>query len=318
VAAVVGFLTALPLLGLDAWLLELLVSFRVHILIGLVLVALLALIRRFRWIAACLAIAALVNAGDVAATFLGSAQMLASEAVETDDQALKVLFANVQMGGDNPGEITAEIERLDPDVIVLAEATPALDAALGDLSARYPNKISEPRQHPFGMILLSKWPFDEAGTDIVMLPRPTEWEIAPPVAIVARIETATGPVTVIGLHPFPPLMGQAFAVRNYQLDVMADVIAQQPPPVIALGDLNATPWSPTLRRFMKNAGLQGPNILATWPVALGPAGLPLDHILLSRDLTFRRIERGGDVGSDHRPVFAVVAMDGVQGSPGTP
>jgi endonuclease/exonuclease/phosphatase (EEP) superfamily protein YafD len=46
--------------------------------------------------------------------------------------------------------------------------------------------------------------------------------------------------------------------------------------------------------------------------------LPLDHILLSRDLAFRRIERGGDIGSDHRPVFAVVAMDGAQGSLDTP
>jgi endonuclease/exonuclease/phosphatase (EEP) superfamily protein YafD len=244
--------------------------------------------------------------------------MLSSDAAISNGQALKVLFANAQAVSDNPRQVIAEIERLDPDVIVLAEATPTLDAAIGNLSATYPYKISEPRQHPFGMILLSKWPFDGAGTDIVMLPRPTEWETEPPVAIVARIETSAGLVTVIGVHPFPPLMGQAYAVRNYQLDVMADVIAQQPPPVIAVGDFNATPWSPTLRRFMNDAGLQGPNILTTWPVALGLAGLPLDHILLSRDLAFRRIERGGDIGSDHRPVFAVVMIGGAQGSPGTP
>jgi endonuclease/exonuclease/phosphatase (EEP) superfamily protein YafD len=317
--ALVGLAAAVPLLGVENWPLELVVSFRLHILIGLVLVALLALLRRFRTLAAAIALIALINAGDVAATFAGSAQLATEESSVEDDARLKVMFANVQAQSQDHIALIAEIERLEPDVVVLAEVTPDWIDGLAGLADTFPYRIEMPRHHPFGMALLSRWPLDDAASGIVQLPSPPTWEGDGAVSIIARIESAAGPVTVVGLHPLPPLLlGGSYSLRNVQMAVMADEIAQLPQPVVAVGDLNMTPWSPTLRHFMDETGLRRPNVAPTWPVRLGWAGLPIDHILLSRDLTFHRIERAGNIGSDHRPLFAVIAIGASQGSPGTP
>ena len=319
IVALVGLVAAVPLVGLEAWPLELIVNFRLHILIGLVVVALLALVRRYRWLASCLALLALINGGDVVGTVLGSAQFHADDKAVSELPELRVMFANAQRRNDDYDALVAEITHFGPDIVVVAEATDAWAAALGGLSESYPYIISVPRQHAFGMVLLSRFPpMDNNSAEVVLLPTTASWETGPPVAIVARIETEAGPVTVAGLHPYPPLVGDFYVVRNQQMDLLADVIAQQTPPVIAVGDFNATPWSPALRSFMDATGLGGPNILATWPTALGLAGLPIDHILLSRDLTLKRIERGPEIGSDHRPLLAVVVFGADQGSPGTP
>ena len=305
----VGLVAAVPLAGLEAWPLELIVSFRLQILVLLVLIALLAVIRRFRWMAACLALIALVNLGDVAGTAIASSQSIATGVRDEDKVTVKVLFANAERDNGNHRALIAEIARLDPDVVVVAEATQAWADALAKLSPLYPHIIAAPRQHAFGMVLLSRLPLVAGDREqVVALPTPPGWQTEPPVMILTEVETDAGPIAIAGLHPYPPLVASFYSLRNEQLNAMAQIIAHEARPVIAMGDLNATPWSPTFRRFLDHTGLEGPNILPTWPTALGPAGLAIDHILLSRSLDLQSMERGSDIGSDHRPLFAVVVV----------
>ncbi len=305
----VGLVAAVPLTGLEAWPLELVVSFRLQILVLLVLIALLAVIRHFRWMAACLTLIALVNLGDVAGTAIASSQATATGITDDNAVTVKVLFANVKRDNGNHRALITEIARLDPDVVVVAEATRAWADALAKLSPLYPHMIAAPRDHAFGMVLLSRLPLiGDENEQIVALPTPPDWQTEPPVMILTEVATEAGPVAIAGLHPYPPLVASFYGLRNAQLDAMAQLIAHEERPVIAIGDLNATPWSPTFRRFLDRTALEGPNILPTWPAALGPAGLAIDHILLSRSLDFQSIERGSEIGSDHRPLFAVIII----------
>ncbi|MEM7123281.1 MAG: endonuclease/exonuclease/phosphatase family protein [Pseudomonadota bacterium] len=304
----IGLVAAAPLTGVEAWPLELVVSFRLQILVLLVLIALLAVIRRHRWIAACLALVALVNLGDVAGTAIASSQATATGVIHDDAVTVKVLFANASRYNGNHRPMIAEIARLDPDVVVVAETTQAWADALSRLSPLYPHIVAAPREHSFGMMLLSRLPLTgDENQQIEALPAPSDWQTEP-VMILANVETDAGPVLIAGLHPYPPLHQSAYHLRNAQLDAMAQLIAHEEGPVIAVGDLNATPWSPTFRRFLDRTALEGPNIMPTWPTILGPAGLAIDHILLSRSLDLQSIERGSDIGSDHRPLFAVVVI----------
>lgn len=305
----VGLVAAVPLTGLEAWPLELVVSFRLQILVLLVLISLLAVIRHFRWIAACLALVALVNLGDVAGTAIASSQATATGVIDEDAATVKVLFVNASRENGNHRALIAEIARQDPDVVVVAEATPSWADALSKLSPLYPHIVAAPREHSFGMMLLSRLPLlGDESQQIVPLPTPAEWQSGPPVAIMAHIETDAGPVLVAGLHPYPPLYEAAYHMRNAQLDALAQMIAHEEGPVIVVGDLNTTPWSPTFRRFLDRTALKGPNILPTWPTAFGPAGLAIDHVLLSHNLDLQSIKRGSDIGSDHRPLLAVVIV----------
>ncbi len=304
-----GLVAAIPLTGLEAWPLELIVSFRLQILVLLVLIALLAVIRRYRWLAACLALVALVNLGDVAGTAVASAQATATGVTDDDNVTVKVMYSNAKHDNADHRALIAEIARVDPDIVVVAEATQAWSDALAKLSPLYPYMITAPREHAFGMMLLSRLPLTgDESQQVVALPTPSDWQTEPPVMIIAEVETDAGPVAIVGLHPYPPLVASFYSIRNAQLDAMAQMIANEARPVIAIGDLNATPWSPTFRRFLDRTGLKGPNIMPTWPAALGVAGLAIDHILLSRSLDLQTIERGSDIGSDHRPLFAIVVV----------
>jgi endonuclease/exonuclease/phosphatase (EEP) superfamily protein YafD len=78
-----------------------------------------------------------------------------------------------------------------------------------------------------------------------------------------------------------------------------------------MGDLNATPFSPRFKNLLIDCGLRdsslGFGITRTWHSEIPLLGLPIDHILVSRDLAVISREVGPKVGSDHRPVMVRVA-----------
>jgi endonuclease/exonuclease/phosphatase (EEP) superfamily protein YafD len=76
------------------------------------------------------------------------------------------------------------------------------------------------------------------------------------------------------------------------------------------GDFNAAPWDPVVKSVARFSGLRHPRAwLPTWPVALGPLGLQIDHLLVSKDLRVERIATVPDaLGSNHRALRATVAL----------
>lgn len=84
-------------------------------------------------------------------------------------------------------------------------------------------------------------------------------------------------------------------------------------PIIAAGDFNSTPNGRAYQTFQAVYRLIDacPKIfrcgtIPTWlPLS---AGLPIDHIMVSPDVSVIDYEIGPDVGSDHRPVFAIVRV----------
>lgn len=84
-------------------------------------------------------------------------------------------------------------------------------------------------------------------------------------------------------------------------------------PIIATGDFNSTPNGRAYQTFQAVYRLIDacPKIFrcGTIPAWLPPyTGLPIDHIMVSRDVSVVDYEVGPDVGSDHRPVFAIVRV----------
>ncbi|MBR5675521.1 MAG: endonuclease/exonuclease/phosphatase family protein [Neisseriaceae bacterium] len=83
--------------------------------------------------------------------------------------------------------------------------------------------------------------------------------------------------TIFVLHPPPPVNGELANERLIYFQETAQKIAIQNNAVLAVGDLNNTPYSPIYRRFKKNGGLKDamPNAVPTWK----PFFLPLDRVL---------------------------------------
>ena len=101
--------------------------------------------------------------------------------------------------------------------------------------------------------------------------------------------------------------------RREQFQQLAKVVAGQPQPVLLLGDLNATVWSPIVRDFLRTSGLQdgrhGFGLQASWPTFLPLLAIPIDHALVSAGVTVHSFTKGPDVGSDHYPILVDFSLN---------
>lgn len=109
--------------------------------------------------------------------------------------------------------------------------------------------------------------------------------------------------------------GEGLRVRNLELDVLARTVANEPGPVLVMGDFNTTPSALPFYKLLQTAGLKrvacGGTVAGTWrPIDWSGTAfdkipglrVTIDHILV-RDLDVRACKIGPDVGSDHFPLI---------------
>ena len=295
---------AAPMVGLDGYLGELAASWRPHIALALPICAAMALAVRSRLLAGLLVALAVALGADVIRTELISAQATAGSDMSDGDAAVRIVFSNLFIRNDDTGKFVAWLKVSEPDVVVATEVSPRHVAQMAGAMAEFPFRMLEPRRHPFGMVVYSRYPISgEAVTELAGDTPPARV----PIMASVDVETPAGMLHVAGFHLFPPMTPQRLAWRNEQLAIAGGVLAEVDAPKLVVGDFNATPWSAGLRAFQSQNDLTGFNARATWPVWLGFAGIPIDHAFVSRDVRILKIETGPDIGSDHRPVLIDVA-----------
>lgn len=277
------------------WGFELASHFRVQYAVALGLGALTILAWRCtRW-AAVFAVFALFNAALLAPRFLPPSEALAG----TDGRLLRALLANVNSANRDHERIRRAIIAYDPDFVVLLEATPWLLDRLTDFASRYPYRTAAPREDNFGIALLSRRPFLRA--DIVQLGAS---ELP---SIIAEFAVDGRRFSLLGTHPLPPVGAEQARDRNDQLTQLAAFARQTRQPLLLLGDLNISPWSPHFEQLLADSGLRdsgrGRGILPSWPVGWPLLWIPIDHALFSAGIRLQHRETGSPLGSDHYPVI---------------
>ena len=300
----VGALCATPMVGLDGYLPELAASWRPHIALALAVCAVMALVVRARLLAGLLVALAVALGADAIRTWSDSAQATAGSNLVDGDAAVRIVFSNLSIRNDDNGKLVAWLKVSDPDIVVATEVSPHHVAQMAGAMAEFPFRMLQPREHPFGMAVYSRYPLSgEAVTELAGDTPPARI----PIIVTADVETPVGTLHVAGVHLFPPLTPRRLAWRNEQLVIAGEVLAEIDAPMLVVGDFNATPWSASFRAFRSENGLSGFNTRATWPDWLGFAGIPIDHAFVSPDLRVLGIETGPDIGSDHRPLLVDVA-----------
>lgn len=189
------------------------------------------------------------------------------------------------------------------DVLVLTECTDGWRARLEKLSAEYPHRITSGRDGAEGMWVLSRHPLD--APDPAGLAAAKPW-------ISTVMHAPQGPVRILGMHPRTPRSGHRFDERNGQYVKAAAISAGSDIPVVILGDLNCTPFSPWFGRLLRDGQLhdtgKGFGLPSTW--RSNGIGLPIDHILIRGPWqVLDRKVHPDRMGSDHHPVIAVLAID---------
>ena len=226
--------------------------------------------------------------------------------------ALRVAAINVLYINRAYLRAIAFIRQADPDLAVIAEVDAAWMEALRAGLPDYSHVISAPRDDGHGLVLLSRLPLETQR--VVRLGK------AGFPSVEACVSVGGHRLTVLGTHPFSPLGGRHFSLRNEQLAAVACHAARLEGPRLVVGDLNCTSWSPVFGDLLETAGLRdsrlGFGIQPTWPSFLWPPlRIPIDHCLVSPEVTVLRRMVGRSIGSDHLPVVLECAVDNNWGQP---
>lgn len=213
-------------------------------------------------------------------------------------ETFRVLQANVLWSSSDDQRLRQFIQEAEPDVIMLEEVTREWLQSLEGLLLQYPFSHAIPRSDPFGIMLLSRIPIERVRT--VSL-----GDRAMP-AVIAQLYVNRQPLTIIGSHTLPPISPRLADLRNQQLDELAVLARAQETAVLLLGDLNSTPWSPIFVQFLKKArlrdGRKGFGICPTWPAGWPFIQIPIDHCLVSSEISVTDWKKGPNIGSDHYPI----------------
>ncbi|MBN1336971.1 MAG: endonuclease/exonuclease/phosphatase family protein [Deltaproteobacteria bacterium] len=185
-----------------------------------------------------------------------------------------------------------------------------LDEDLGDL---YPHREWVLSGLNGGIGVLSRTPVSE----VEPLPSPLDWFPA----VRVSIDTAIGPLQILGVHLHPPvseagsLLAGAFTTADDRLREICDyrsALRADTPAVIA-GDFNAGPWEPAVRALAvegwRDAVSRAHPFGMTWRGRIRdilPAAAQIDHVLVPADLCAVDVRILHDGPSDHWPVRVAI------------
>ena len=215
------------------------------------------------------------------------------------EPGVKLLVSNVNQGNRRYELLERLIAGEKPDVVGLVEVNQRWQRELGYLRARYPHHFEMPDERFVGLGLYSRLPLENART--LRVPGGST------PAIAATLKAPGGDVEILIVHPVPPMDASLIRRRNEQIRGLAQHAQSAQGPLVMAGDFNITMWNAGYRPLVEAGGLrnarEGRGIRPTWP-ALGPLGVPIDHILASPEINLRNFRVLGRVGSDHLPIAA--------------
>ncbi len=303
--AISGFLAvAIGFFGDVHWYADLFSHLRPQYCVWLGLAIIAATLAR-RWIALGVALAALIANCVALAPY--SVPWHDSQAAQPCGRPWTFVTINLLYGNRQHSLVSEYLRREKADVVVFEEVSAYWQAELEELSDLYPYRSTKVAKDSFGIAIFSRQePLKVAIRQV--------GEREGDVAVFGTWESDGKRFGLVGVHPDKP--DDAWKVRNRRvyLGNVAQWCNDQTKagrPLLAIGDFNATPWSASLRSFVRDTDLrnanQGTIFGATWNL-WQPHRLLIDHVFLSPQWTLLHREVGPDIGSDHRPLLIRAAL----------
>ena len=221
----------------------------------------------------------------------------------------RVLVANLNFSNRDATKTLALMDAEQPDLALFMEVSKAMETQLEPLEETLPYSTNVASDS--GILLYSKYPL----TDIHL----QQFGLNAKRSLATHLNINGQTFSLVATHPLPPMEPDMFRSRNTVLADAGDYIKTQTEPVIFLGDLNTTMWSPYYQALIHHTGLkntrQGFGIRPTWPRAVSyyrlpawarwietPLQIPIDHCLVSPEINVADIHTGTETGSDHAPI----------------
>lgn len=291
-------------LGRWIWWLDVLANFRAQYVVGLAVLGLIVVLSRWRKTGYAVLGVALVNLLVVLPLYLGSPAKATVEA-----SAIRVMSFNLLSTNERYPEVIEYIEGVDPDLILLHEASRPWEVAMEAAELDY--QIIRPRSEDliFGTLVLVK------GDAVEAVSYGFAASSARAVELTYTPEGWTTTLSILGTHPLAPTDRERADLRDAQLGFAGEWASDRNGAVIVVGDFNATPWSWPFRRLMDSADLQNSQKgFGLQPTFSAESNLllrvPIDHLLHSPALEVTDRDLGPRLGSDHFPLLVDLQLAG--------
>jgi len=301
IALIIG--TLATFLAKQHWVAEIFCHGRIQITIVLAICFLIAAFQKQKMRAFAALIFLVVNAVWIVPYFLPSSNAR-DNPTNVAASTIKIMSANVLTSNDQYSDFIQTVRQHDPDIAIVIEVNQRWKQEIEDeLLSEYPHQMIIPKEHNFGIGIISKLPFSSVEQIIA--------EDTELISLDARFSgPSQRPFRLIATHPFPPLSQHCFLTRSQQLIELAQKFDSAEDNIIT-GDFNLTPWSPVFSEVLAAGKLKdsrvGFGVAPTWyaiPNFLG--SLQIDHLLTSHSLTTIDHEVSENYGSDHRAIIVEI------------
>lgn len=211
-------------------------------------------------------------------------------------------FLSFNVLNDNPraAELVDAVLADPPDVMLVMEA-PGIADQMARLETVLPYRVGCESPGRCDIALFSRIPLENPqvlATPLLNRPR----------LVTARITVDGEAVTLVGMHFSKPYHDNVMPAEFHWIERVLGSIAG---PYVLSGDFNATSWSDPVAHLVRQADLvPGPWQPATWPVRLGPLGIPIDNMFTRGSAQIMTLRAGENYGSNHRPLWAEIGLYG--------
>ncbi|GIH14438.1 endonuclease/exonuclease/phosphatase family protein [Rugosimonospora africana] len=226
---------------------------------------------------------------------------------ESDGVVLRVMTANLRVGGADATTIVDLVRDNRIDVLALQEYTPEAGDAFdrAGLAALLPYRVADPEPLGIGSALFARTPLTGGATPV---------DPGGFVEATATVHPAgAAAVMVRSVHPCAPYTRAH--ERCWQRGLAGEPRATTRGTArLLMGDFNATLDHPGLRRLLASgyrdaAATTGTGLKPTWPEDLVPVAT-LDHVLVDARIGVRTVSVHPVPDTDHRAVCAVLTLPG--------
>jgi endonuclease/exonuclease/phosphatase family protein len=217
----------------------------------------------------------------------------------------RLMTLNMFDGEADPGDVSEQAARAD--IVILVETTPAALTALKPhgWDRHFPYSLGDPRNGSFSnTAIFSRFPLSRG--------RPigdTSFQQWVTTVRVPRV----GEIRLMAVHPCNPYCGGDRWSAEHRM-LRKAVIDNVDDPLVVAGDFNAVddhgPMQALRRAGLKSAtDVAGAGWLPTYPANRPfPPMLPIDHVMINKDLTATSVTSFTASGSDHRGLLATLAL----------
>jgi len=267
VSAILAGLTAGIMISPSSATLRSASEFSVHIMLGMLAVAITAMLMDKRKIM----FAGLACSAALALWLKNASNDNLKLPILNEEVKLKIAHVNLSNIDDRLIETLHILDKEQVDVVSFQELTPDWTNVLADeLASGFPHKFTNVRIDPYGMAIYSKYPFSEADT-ILSGGIPS-----------LSVDVSFGGEVfhIISTYLTPALDNKSLQQAAAQLKRVSAQVNKVNENVVALGEYNMVYWTQEIRNFRSSTNLKN----SRRDIAQGNLRVPYDHIFFSSDL----------------------------------